>query len=632
MADENKIIKDTTQQVATQTPQATTAQTAQTQQAVNTQKTIVPVNNNASQLNAAYQRSLGRAPDVEGQNYWLGQVENGNLTMDQVAAQIASSPEAQQYKQNNTPQFNYDGKPVTSLGTATPATPTMNYTGTPVTAGQYVAPTYNPTGMLAPGAVEAYNNQREQGVRDLYQMAQENSLAALKTAYDQNLANAEYAKGLISPQYQSAMNQQAATNETQRRNLNMQAAANGLNTGAGSQMQLAQSIAGQQAQGSLRKAEQEALNQAQQNILNLQTTYQNQVAEAIANNNYQLAAALLSEYENAYNRQMEVENLNYQRAMAEDERAYGRFRDTVSDQRYAEETSYNRALNDLENQWRNAQWLYNLDRDRLADERYGEETAYGRTLDDYNRQMQNMEWNENQRRYNLENAINAENTAYNRNIYNSELARADAEQKAQYGDFSGYAELYGPDAAAQMATLWSYQNPLLAYNLGYIDANRYFQLTGQMPYGMEAVEEGGGGYDGGYYGGGGSSNDNGLFAKYQSMGISPTAVSVVGNESNPDLQSHYGNGLTRGEVKRMQEMGLSDDDIRDVAKNAGLDQNLVNKAINNANASGSSQVSAPSKPATPSTAAPAAEPSTGNNGFWKNTWGLMQQNLSNIFI
>lgn len=54
---------------------------------------------------------------------------------------------------------------------------------------------------------------------------------------------------------------------------------------------------------------------------------------------------------------------------------------------------------------------------------------------------------------------------------------------ASYGDFSGYAELYGEDAAAIMAKTWATANPLAAYMNGQIDAEEYRKITGSYPIG-----------------------------------------------------------------------------------------------------------------------------------------------------
>ena len=78
-----------------------------------------------------------------------------------------------------------------------------------------------------------------------------------------------------------------------------------------------------------------------------------------------------------------------------------------------------------------------------------------------------------------------------------EKARQLAEDLGAYGDFSGYGELYGEDAAARMAKTWAAANPIPAYINGQITADEYYQITGEYPYGYTppgaAVSSGGGG-------------------------------------------------------------------------------------------------------------------------------------------
>lgn len=193
-----------------------------------------------------------------------------------------------------------------------------------------------------------YNTNREQKIRNMYsgslgvakaaqQTALDSNLAnarnayqqnknTLQNTYEQNMSDAQYARDQISPRYQTARNELSAEYERQRRNNNMQAATNGLNTGAGSQMALAQSAAYQRNQADISGREQDALSEAdkgmndltrnynnqnaqmdmqyQNNITDLKTNYQNQIAQATANNDYQLAAALLDEYGAQYDRTM----------------------------------------------------------------------------------------------------------------------------------------------------------------------------------------------------------------------------------------------------------------------------------------------------------------------------------------
>jgi len=90
--------------------------------------------------------------------------------------------------------------------------------------------------------------------------------------------------------------------------------------------------------------------------------------------------------------------------------------------------------------------------------------------------------------------------------YNNQHARMEnaAKTLAQYGDFSGYGQIYGDGTANSMRSLWIAQNPDLAYRTGAIDANRYHAMTGQWPAGYTPPTTN----NGYYYGGGGTDKNS----------------------------------------------------------------------------------------------------------------------------
>ena len=73
------------------------------------------------------------------------------------------------------------------------------------------------------------------------------------------------------------------------------------------------------------------------------------------------------------------------------------------------------------------------------------------------------------------------------NEYNNGYSRdlSTAKTLAAYGDFSGYASLYGQETANNMAALWKAQNPDLAYNTGRMTAEEYKAITGKYPAGYQ---------------------------------------------------------------------------------------------------------------------------------------------------
>lgn len=75
--------------------------------------------------------------------------------------------------------------------------------------------------------------------------------------------------------------------------------------------------------------------------------------------------------------------------------------------------------------------------------------------------------------------LNEYNNGYTRDLNT-------ARTLAAYGDFSGYAGLYGQDTANNMAALWKAQNPDLAYNTRRMSAEEYKAITGKYPAGYTA--------------------------------------------------------------------------------------------------------------------------------------------------
>lgn len=226
--------------------------------------------------------------------------------------------------------------------------------------------------------LKMYDDDRTKQINDMYDAQKASTMAELEGAYNQNLSKAQAAKEQINPTYQKSANDVSAAYGRTRQNNNQMAAANGLNTGAASQQAVSQSNAYMNALGQVRTAQANALNAADRGMADMEAQYKMQVAQALANNDYQRAAALFDESQNQYARSQ--------------------------------------------------------DRAKIL---------------------------------------------------------------AGYGDFSGYAGLYGQEAADQMTSIWNTQNPDLAYQLGRISGDEYYNITGKYPIGYTPA---GGGYSGGVSG------------------------------------------------------------------------------------------------------------------------------------
>lgn len=151
------------------------------------------------------------------------------------------------------------------------------------------------------GIQEQYNQRAAESqtkIGDLYDKQLAAQKVGLESAYNQSLSDQEYAKSQIDPTYRRASNDLAAQYERNKRNLNMQAMVNGLNTGAGSQQQLALNNVWTKNYANLQGERANALAAADKGIADLKTNYQSQIAQAIAENDYKRAAALLDDYNN----------------------------------------------------------------------------------------------------------------------------------------------------------------------------------------------------------------------------------------------------------------------------------------------------------------------------------------------
>lgn len=138
-------------------------------------------------------------------------------------------------------------------------------------------------------------------INQMYDSQAEANRLQLESAYNQNMSDAQAAKDKIAPQYQQSANDLAVQFERNRRNMNTQAIGSGINTGAASQMGLSQSNEYLRDFGKLRSEESNAIAEADRNMLNLKTQYQNAVAAAAAENDYKRAAALYDDYNNQTN-------------------------------------------------------------------------------------------------------------------------------------------------------------------------------------------------------------------------------------------------------------------------------------------------------------------------------------------
>jgi hypothetical protein len=174
------------------------------------------------------------------------------------------------------------------------------------------------------GKKSTSESTQNQYINDMYAQQTEAAKQALKAAYDANVSTINYQKTAIPETYQVAKNSTAAQSEAQKGNFNEYAAASGLNSGAGGQAQLAFSNTLQGNLSSLDKQQAKATSDLDYQLTQLTTQYQNDIAKAIADGNFQEAQALYDDYKTQSAQNLEQQRYNQSRSDQQDETKYNR--------------------------------------------------------------------------------------------------------------------------------------------------------------------------------------------------------------------------------------------------------------------------------------------------------------------
>lgn len=142
-----------------------------------------------------------------------------------------------------------------------------------------------------PSLVNDYSNYLE----EMYAANRKAALAAINNAYQQNINAIDRAGEGVDTRYQNARNQAAGSAELAARNFAEYAAAYGLGSGTSGQAELARNITLQNNLNDLTSEEAGIYADLELQKSNAEVEYNNAIAEAEANNDSQLAAALYQE-------------------------------------------------------------------------------------------------------------------------------------------------------------------------------------------------------------------------------------------------------------------------------------------------------------------------------------------------
>jgi hypothetical protein len=177
----------------------------------------------------------------------------------------------------------------------------------------------------------------ESYINDMYAAQQASALQALESAYETNMNTLNATGEKIPAYYYAAANDAGAQAAIQKANFNEQAAASGLNSGAGGQAALSM---GNQLQGNLSNIQQQkanALADLELQRTQLSTAYQNDIAQAIADGNLAKAQALYDDF-------VRVDNSIVETARAQQDEYYRAA--AFANSQYTDNRNYNLSLAD----------------------------------------------------------------------------------------------------------------------------------------------------------------------------------------------------------------------------------------------------------------------------------------------
>lgn len=405
------------------------------------------------------------------------------------------------------------------------------------TSPGYTAPNVPMSDPYTAATLPTYQAQTDK-INELYDMAKEIQLAQLQSAYDKNVLNIENALKQLPGVYQQQANAISADSERQRQAFNEYAAASGLNSGAGGQASIAMANQLQGDMSALRRSQAENEAELNNQLTMLKVDYQNAVATAIAQGEYERAAALMEEYKLAQQSAIETaraqadenyrahssktawEQEMYDRQVAAEQEAYER-------EMLLQQLNSDSAYKELLLRQQQAENLYNS-QVSAEQEAYERELTAQQMAAEAKYREQVLRQQQAEALYNAQAdaakaQLAAEQAAAKEQQAATEKARKDALERAeilaQYGDFSGYAALgYTPQEIENMTAMWNYKNL-------------------EEPLANSAEENSGGlNIDAGKFFGNLSGLVSGLFG---GTGSNSTSAPAVGNDTASALDMIY---------------------------------------------------------------------------------------------
>lgn len=143
-------------------------------------------------------------------------------------------------------------------------------------------------------------NKALDAVNELYDAKRQKQINDFEAAYQHNLRELERSREKLGGIYSERQNALAGNYERSRMSMNERAAASGIGSGAGTQAALMQRNEYLRDSSALERSRAEAQSTADRDIAELGERFRYDVSSAIAENDYQRAAALIEQYRDNY--------------------------------------------------------------------------------------------------------------------------------------------------------------------------------------------------------------------------------------------------------------------------------------------------------------------------------------------
>ncbi|MDR0839229.1 MAG: hypothetical protein LBN99_06250 [Oscillospiraceae bacterium] len=147
---------------------------------------------------------------------------------------------------------------------------------------------YSAYAMPSPGGAQEY-------IRELYRAQEDANINALRSAYERNVLTLDAAAEKLPLEYNTARDRLYGASEIEKSSFNERAAAQGLNSGAGSQARLSMDNALLSGLGAISREEAGKKSDLALQKAQLETAYRNGIAEAVAEGNLAMARELLDD-------------------------------------------------------------------------------------------------------------------------------------------------------------------------------------------------------------------------------------------------------------------------------------------------------------------------------------------------